>query len=1023
MVLASVCLSTPVFPVYAQLLAQVVVPSPTSSPGPSPKPTTLPAGIALPSATPSPHAYAKARGGPIRFSVQGSLTLGRSQTTQTATSGIFPNPSPTASGTPSPFIGAALTTTQSQSENGLGMFTELTRRTASTSTDIRIPLSFASGGSGGGIVGQSTIMYATPKYALGYGAQPTTAFGQLPLGGTLRSYYSIVPTSGGDLTFYEGPAIAAQGEQIPIEGLRWRDSNGDNIYEGGFVNATGPLTGDSKTFILGDALSLGPLTAIGEGAYQTRTGGDADASGFSYQLRADDGSTSTYLTAIVRQVSDNFVAFGSGEIYGDDYYSLAYHRGNMLQNFTLSASSERTGDNTGGELDNRLGNLSYSGPLRFGGYTLALNAQQTGQPGLLQSLVQSTFQLSANVGHGSLILGNVLSRMTSQSAEGGDESQDGYNAALSWPFHDLDASVSATSLRLTSQLSGQSLNTSMGFSLGRTFGRTGVNIDETLEHQISDETNAITSNLQFELSRQLSPAVTVQVQYGLQSLTDKLNPAQNGRSRNFAIQLNAPFSFGNGIVSGKVDPKLPATIVGRVVMATTTSSTFSGLSSSGLANVLIVLDDKTIQRTDVNGNFQFAFVTPGQHQLRVDSSSLPRGVTVDIPVNTIQVQGGQTAQVSFLVGSFGGISGHVYGRNDTGAIVPLPNVLLRVDGGTYSQTDSSGAYGFGKLQPGKHTVSVVENSVPAFATFDSANDKQTVNVQNGQYTVVDFTALPLGSIAGSILFGKDMDKEAGEVVPNAYVVAEPGEHAAIVNDDGSFVIDDLPPGDYTVSVDPETIPEGLGVEPDSIAVTLQSQEHYEGAAFTVGHTEKKVTFSFVGGNVGSSEVTVPKTHLSEPRLPLRGYTGVTVDAPQSAGSVTLKVFGSTDTLVYDAKAERWAGSITVPTNAKAGSYDIAPVVANGTQPEPARLIVDPKMPVALLQTIERNAQVGTYVRVRARFLVDARAGDRIDWADGQVTTLGKPVAGRVFTFSLRLTLRPLHGILLTRGVKLPISLM
>jgi len=87
------------------------------------------------------------------------------------------------------------------------------------------------------------------------------------------------------------------------------------------------------------------------------------------------------------------------------------------------------------------------------------------------------------------------------------------------------------------------------------------------------------------------------------------------------------------------------------------------------------------------------------------------------------------------------------------------------------------------------------------------------------------------------------------------------------------------------------------------------------------------------------------------------------------------------------------------------------------------LTVDPKMPIAILQTLTENPQLGTYVRVRARFLVDARAGDKILWEDGQSTTLDKPIAGRIFTFSLRLSLRPLHGVLLTRGVKLPISLM
>jgi len=198
MVLASACLVSPVLPVYASFMAQQQAPVPiaTETPSPGPGPSPMPSGINLPSATPTPGTYGAGRGGPIRFEVSGSLTLGRSSTTQTTNTGLFPNPSPTASGTPSPFIGASLSTTQSESEQGLGMSTELTRRTPNTSTDIRIPLSFSSGGQGG-ILGQSTATYATAKYALGYGSQSTTAFGQLPLGGTLRSYFSIIPTHNG----------------------------------------------------------------------------------------------------------------------------------------------------------------------------------------------------------------------------------------------------------------------------------------------------------------------------------------------------------------------------------------------------------------------------------------------------------------------------------------------------------------------------------------------------------------------------------------------------------------------------------------------------------------------------------------------------------------------------------------------------------------------------------------------------------------------------------------------------------
>ena len=44
-----------------------------------------------------------------------------------------------------------------------------------------------------------------------------------------------------------------------------------------------------------------------------------------------------------------------------------------------------------------------------------------------------------------------------------------------------------------------------------------------------------------------------------------------------------------------------------------------------------------------------------------------------------------------------------------------------------------------------------------------------------------------------------------------YVVAEPGEHAVITDDDGAFLLDNLPPGKYTLSVDGDTLPDGLSV--------------------------------------------------------------------------------------------------------------------------------------------------------------------------------------------------------------------
>ncbi|HTU81598.1 MAG TPA: carboxypeptidase-like regulatory domain-containing protein, partial [Candidatus Acidoferrales bacterium] len=575
---------------------------------------------------------------------------------------------------------------------------------------------------------------------------------------------------------------------------------------------------------------------------------------------------------------------------------------------------------------------------------------------------------------------------------------------------------------------GPTTQTGGTLSLFRQFGHTTFTVADTLQHTVGPGSDAFSQIPLVTVARQISPALSAGVSFGLQRVTDKLDPAADSHSRIFAITLSSPFSLGNTLTTGRPDPRLPAMIAGRVQVASATSTTtpsyvgFSGASGSGgISNVEVVLDNQYIQRTDLTGGFQFSFVSPGQHQLRVETSSLPRGTTAATPVQIISIEGGQEAQVVFQVGNFGGILGHVYGTDTSGNPVPLPDVKLRVDGGSYSQTDSSGEYGFGGLTPGSHTVEVIENTIPAFASFDPSQLKQSVDVSNGSYTKLDFDAQALGSISGKILYGPEMarDHMTGGV-PNAYVVAEPGEHAAIDDDDGNFIIDNLPAGDYTVSVDPETLDEGLGAGPSSVTVHLGPGEHYEGVGFTVGRFEKKVVFSLLSG---SSTASAPVIHLAEGRLPPGGTTEVTVDAPPGAKNVTLAVFGGHVPLSYDKSRKRWTGEIAVPKDAKAGDYDVDAAVASGTVPTSTTLRVDPSEPLVIVTYAPKNAPLGTTVSVRARFLVDVKAGDRIEWEDGDVTVLSKPVTGRVFTFDVRLSLRPLHGLLLTRGGKLPIELL
>lgn len=991
-----------------------------------------------PSPTPSPAPRTRS-GGPILFNMSGSLTLGRTSTASTYGAGGFftPSPSPSASASAGPFpFQPATSTNQTQSEAGVGLAADFSRRTATTLTDFRISTGLNL--TGRATVGIAQLLYSTPKYSIGYGPQQIDGFGQLQMGTTLRGFTFILPERYGRTTYYEGPAIGANDEQDRVYGVLAEQARGSVVYEEGFNYAVGPETGVAKTLIFGAATARGGLGLIGEGAWQTRSGGDGDPHGIAAQFRLDDALRDGSCSTTLRSVPNEFVTFSSGEIFGDKFAGI-YCQGTQIPVYA-TATWEKTGDGTGGLSEQDVETVGYSPALRFGGFAINLQRQNGSSGGLSDRSNAASVSFQTQILQVGTILGAQTQRTISAGAVAATES---LLASLHRSFGHLSFGISGQVQKQNTQNGVPSPEPSvaplpapspvngiqhgLGFNVARQWRKTTVQVGETITRTQSNVSDALQRTPLVNVSRQISPVISITASLGYQILTDSLNPSSNGRSRLFSISLSAPFAYGNTNVSGRPDPRLPATIVGKVLFANPSSSGASTnlqslVGSGGVGNVAVTLDNKYVERTDLSGSFQFSFVPPGQHQISIDTSSMPRGYTASTPVQTVDLQGGQSATVSFSIGTFGGVLGHVYGLDPAGNPLPLQNVKLRVDGGAYAQTDTTGSFGFGGLAPGEHEVSVIPQSVPATADFAPADLVKKVTVSNGQYTTLDFRAQSLGSISGQILYAKDMAPDLTGGVLNAYVVAEPGEHAAIDQDDGSFIIDNLPAGDYTISVDPETIDAKLGAAPDSVTVHLGAGEHYAGLLFSVGRFEKKVVFSVLGG--ATPAPALPSVRLSEGRLPPHGTTAVAIDAPASATGVEVTAFDKKVALTYDKSEEKWVGEIEVPATAKAGEYTISGS-ARGVPaaPSSARLTVDPKLPLVIVQYLPANAGVGQTVTVRARFLVDVHPGDKITWQDGTETVLGKPVSGRVFTFRKVLTLLPLHGLLLTPKGSLPIELL
>ncbi len=1002
-----------------------------ANPSPTPVPTPTP--------TPRPKPALRS-GGPLRFNVSGSLSLGDNQSANTVGSGVIftptPSPSPGSTAGPFPFSSSTTTSATNQALAGVGLSANVSRRTAMTMTDLSIPVGVSA--TGGSEVGEPQFLYSTPKYEVGYGVQQLLALGQLQVGSTLRGVSFILPSRYGQTTFFEGPAYGVDDELVRLDGILVQQARGRALLEGGVVYADGPLTGHAETVDFGGAIAGHTLGLIAEGAWQTRSGGDANAHGLAQQMRLDDYGKSGQCSTSVRSVPDRFVSFSAGEIYSDRYADVNCHDTKVP--IYVDVNWEKSGDALMGVNNQSVATIGYSPTTRFGGLAFNLTRQVGSASGEAFSSDTGTASFNTIFLNTTAQVGGMFERSVAAADAYDTES------LMTSLRHALGKH---TSVGVTGQVQRQSevegvaspialatpftsapvlgFQRGISFDITQSFKRTTVQFGDTITRTVSDSSDALQRTPLINLTRQLSPVISIMTSFGYQTLRDSVNPAADGHSRIFAISLSAPFSYGNSNVTGHIDPRLPATITGRVLFASDNATgqgaasnfaTFAG--SGGVSNVLVTLDNKYVERTDLNGGFQFSFVSPGPHQVVVDTSSIPSGFTASVPVQNITVEGGQNATMSFIVGTFGGINGHVYGVDSNGNPIPLDNVELRVDGNAYAQTDREGAYAFGGLAAGTHEVTIIPQTIPASADFDPAALTQKVTVAKGDYSKLDFHAELLGSIAGEILYAKDMDNAAGAAVKNAYVVAEPGEHAAIDEDDGSFIIDDLPAGDYTVSVDPETLLSNLGAAPESVTIHLAPGEHYSGLLFTVGRFEKKVVFSLVGGSATPAP-TLAIVHLSETRLPPHGTTNVAINAPKDAHDVVASAFGKPIDLAYDNALDKWLGELEVPAGTGAGQYPVTGSVQGKALTTSATLTVDPKMPLVIVEFSPRV--VGATALVRARFLVDAHAGERIAWSDGTSTILDKPVTGRVFTFRKELTLLPLHGLLLTPHGAIPIELL
>ncbi|HWS88672.1 MAG TPA: stalk domain-containing protein [Pyrinomonadaceae bacterium] len=190
--------------------------------------------------------------------------------------------------------------------------------------------------------------------------------------------------------------------------------------------------------------------------------------------------------------------------------------------------------------------------------------------------------------------------------------------------------------------------------------------------------------------------------------------------------------------------------------------------------------------------------------------------------------------------SYGAYYGRVYqdvnldGRYDAGVDKPQANVKVRVDGSRYVVSDEEGRYRIDDVRVGEHQIHLDLLSVRADLTLlDEA--QQVATLQKGRDVIVDFRLVRTGRIAGVVWLdanGNNQLDEGEQPLADVRVVTGSGRDT-LTDENGVFLIGDLPPGEHAVLIDEKTLPEKTVSAAGTLSVKVLAGSETGGVNFHI----------------------------------------------------------------------------------------------------------------------------------------------------------------------------------------------
>ncbi len=856
-------------------------------------------------------------------------------------------------------------------------------------------------------LGQLALGYRTPLYGLLYGSLAGPSDTQLGIGGFTRGLSLTIPRRNGEFDIFGATAQGSDDQTFRVRGLRRTlDLQRGRFLSATLIDAAGERSGArSRIADLAFGEYAAGRTARLETALDTTRGlqGIADGARLATSARLDFRSAAGFESLSYTNVPVGYAPVGLVQ-NGDRVVEFSTGRRFGAAQSQIDLAHDRATDQSGGVTTATRLDVGTSFPLRFLG---SLNANAA--VGRVGSSGGSTNSSSITLGATQSPHGFALAETYGRSTVGGAISASSYTQyALAASHAALGGFVAGQGSYQVSDADGRA--TVMGGELNftRTLNqRSDIGFRAGLQRVDSAGQVATIRTIGATLTRHLSRSLALRIDT---ARTAQTGPG-GGVGSSLDVELVGPLSFGGAArYSGRANPNLPAIVQGRIIYQDIGLNASGGpLSSRGVAGVIVVLDGIQTQRTDSDGSYQFRFVKPGEHSVALQDGTIPLGLVAERDARQFTVQGGQIVVTDFLVGQYGGIRGRVSSGTAGGEAAPLGGVAVLVDGTQRVFTGADGAFQLGKLATGAHTVQLMNDSLPASAQI-AGNATRTVQVRQGALTAIDFTTVRLGSIRGTVFDG---DPLKGSGAPDIYVVAQPGDHAAITGADGTFIIDNLTPGNYTVAIDPQTLPDGAVVQSgDGQAKQVAPGQDVGDLVFSVGAAQKDVVFDFSDKKRAALQLT-----LDPVRVPPLGAVELRLATSAPRDAKVVATVGLSKIALHPVANGVFSGKLIVPAGAPAGDVPVHVEVGGAAKgATDAIFTVDPKVALVSVRTQGTRVIPGQSIHVVMKTYADVRAGDAIVFGDGQDVRLPEP-RGRVFGFNLRIgqTGLPMHGTLTTQA--------